>query len=516
MAGKRINLMEIKELILLKKKKVSNRKVASLLGVSRNTVNSYTRTFEAHGFDYDELLTLDDEALNDLFPRTTEMQGQRYEELAQYFPYFAKELKKPGCTIDQLWQEYIHKHPDGYKSTQFNHHFNQWRKKEKGSLRIEHKAGEKLYLDFTGKKLKMIDKSTGEVQELNVLVGILPCSQYTFCIALPSQSKEDVIKGIIQCLEYFEGVVKVIITDNMKSIVDRSHKYAPQINRTAKNLALHYNCTITATRPYSPKDKAFVEGAVKLVYQRIFYPLSKHTFFNIEQVNELMLELVDKYNDYKFTNSKISATRRSEFLSLEKPYLQPLPSQAFEIKYYKRLKVQKMGYIYLSTDRHYYSVPYRYIGQRVEVEYTQKAVEIYFRGKRIALHKRSFEQGRYSTIKDHLSSANRAYSEWSLEYFVKKAGRIGPNTQKYIEKMIREKQYPETGYKQAQGLLFLTKQFAPSRIEKACSQALPYHRHGYHTIAQMLEKGIDLDADGLHPSPSIPAHRNIRGKLNYQ
>jgi len=514
MAGKRINLMEIKELILLKKKKVSNRKAAAILGVSRNTVNSYTKIFEAHEFGYDELLNLDDEALNDLFPTASEVEGRRFEELVQYFPYFIKELKKPGCTLGQLWQEYIHKHPDGYKSTQFHHHFNKWRKKEKGSLRIEHKAGEKLFFDFTGKKLEVVDKKSGEIKELNVLVGILPCSQYTFVIALQTQGKEDVIKGITLCLKYFKGVPKVIITDNLKSIVNKAHKYAPQINRTAKNLGLHYNCSITATRPYSPKDKALVEGAVRLVYQRIFYKLSKHTFFNPEEVNEQILELLDQYNDYKFTNS--SLTRRSEFLAIEKPFLKPLPSQAFEIKYYKRLKVQKMGYIYLSTDRHYYSVPYQYIGQRVEVEYTQKTVEIYLQGKRIALHLRSFEQGRYSTIKEHLSSANKAYSQWSLDYFVKKGRRIGPNTQQYIDKLIREKEYPETGYKQAQGLLLLIKQYTSNRIEEACRIALPYHRHGYHTIAQILEKGIDLNPEGVDKTSSIPNHRNIRGKHNYQ
>lgn len=514
MAGQRINLMDIKELILLKRQKLSNRKIASLLGVSRNTINNYTRIFEAHKLDYDELLDLDDDALNDLFPQTTEIDGLRYKELAQYFSYFLKELKKPGCTLGQLWQEYIGKHPDGYKSSQFNHHFNQWRNKEKGSLRLDHKAGEKIFFDFTGKKLQVVDKGTGEIKELNVLVGILPCSQLTFCIALPTQSKEDVIKGITQCLEYFGGVTQVIITDNLKAIVDRSHKYAPKINKTAKKLALHYNCTITATRPYAPKDKAFVEGAVRLVYQRIFYKLSKHTFFNAEQVNELMLELVDQYNDYKMSNS--SGTRRSEFLSLEKSYLQPLPNQPFEIKYYKRLKVQKMGYIYLSDDRHYYSVPYQYIGQHIEVEYSQKTVEIYHQSKRIALHKRSFEKGRYSTVKEHLSSANKAYSEWSKEYFVKKAARIGPNTQQYIEKMISERSFPETGYKQANGLIFLNKQFPANRIEKACEMALPYLRHGYHTIAQMLEKGIDLESNELKSTSSIPEHKNIRGRHNYQ
>jgi len=514
MAGKRIDLMGIKELILLKKQGVSNRQAADILGVSRNTVNSYTQIFSAYELDYDELLSLKEVELLDLFPKATEIEGRRFKELAQYFSDFNEKLKKPGCTIDRLWREYIQKHPDGYKSSQFYYHFNKWRKKEKGSLRIDHKAGEKLFIDFTGNKLPVVQKETGEVKQMNCFVGILPCSQHTFTIAVPSQSQQDVITAINECLKYFGGVPKVIIADNLKAVVNKAHKYAPQINRTIKNLGLHYNCIIAATRPYSPKDKALVEGAVKLVYQRIFYPLSKHTFFSLDELNEHMRKLLDNYNDYQFSTS--TSTRRSDFLSIEKDLLKPLPEQAFEIKYYKRLKVQKMGYIYLSTDRHYCSVPYQYIGEHVEVEYTQKTVEIYLKGSRIAFHLRSFAQGRYSTRKEHLSSSNKGYSQWSLDYFVKKAGRIGPYTQKYITELINEKEYPEVGYKQAQGILLLKKKYSVSRIEETCRRALPYHKHGYHTIAQVLEKGIDLQSGDLRPSSSIPDHPNIRGKNYYR
>lgn len=506
--------MEIKELIALKKQGVSNRKAAGILGVSRNTVNSYTKIFEAYELDYDELSSLEEGALLELFPKASEIEGRRFKELAQYFHYFIQELKKPGCTIDQLWREYIHKHPDGYKSSQFYYHFNTWRKKEKGSLRIDHKAGEKLFLDFTGKKIPIVNKKTGEVKALDVFVAILPSTQYTFAMAVPSQSQEDVIEAINQCLKYFGGVPKVIVADNLKAVVNKAHKYAAQINRTIKNLGLHYNCGIDATRPYSPKDKALVEGAVKLIYQRIYYPLNKHTFFSIDELNEQMLKMLDKYNDYKFSRSPSS--RKSDFLSIEKPLLKPLPQQAFEIKYYKRLKVQKMGYVYLSTDRHYYSVPYQYIGQYIELEYSQKTVEIYYKGQRIAFHLRSYEQGRYSTQKEHLSSSNKAYSQWSLDFFEKKARRIGPYTQQYIAALIKEKEYPEMGYKQAQGILLLAKKYATNRIEETCRRALPYHRHGYHTIAQVLEKGIDLEGKGLRLTSSIPNHANIRGKDYYQ
>ena len=277
---------------------------------------------------------------------------------------------------------------------------------------------------------------------------------------------------------------------------------------------MHYGCAIDPARPYAPQDKALVEGAVKLVYQRIFYPLCKHTFFSIQQLNEKLFELLRDYNNYKFYQR--DTTRLKEFVSIEKPHLSTLPSQKYLIKYFKRLKVQKMGYIYLSDNKHYYSVPYRYIGHYTEVQYTSDTVEVFYNGQRIATHKRDLRPGKYSTHKEHLSSAHKAYSQWNLEYFQNKAIPMGSSVKEYITKMILERAYPEIAYKQAQGILMLIKQYSKERIANACSMAMDAPSHSYHTIANILKNGLEKQKDDQNGQMEIPFHTNIRGSKNYK
>lgn len=249
MAGIRLNSMEIRQIIRLKKEGLSNRKVADLLRVSRNTVNGYIQLFEARNLNYEQLLALDDASLADLFPKSSEVEHYRFNVLAGYFTYFERELKKPGCTLLKLWEWYIQKHPDGYRHAQFNVHFNKWRTKIDGSCKLEHKAAERLFVDFTGKKLHLVDKQTGAIDEINVFVGILPASQYVFVRAVRTQSREDLMECLSTCLDYVEGVPRAIVSDNLKSAVSKGSKYAPQINKTLNDFALHYGCVIDPARP---------------------------------------------------------------------------------------------------------------------------------------------------------------------------------------------------------------------------------------------------------------------------
>jgi len=330
MAAKKVDIMDIRQLLLLKSKGESNRKCGELLGIHRNTINHYVRLFEASGMDYARLLEQDDKALGELFPECESVDARRYSVLSGYFTYFDKELTKPGCTLQKLWQEYLEKHPDGYGHTQFNEHFARWREKVKASGKLIHKAGDKVYFDYTGKKLHVTDKQTGEVTEVEVFVAILPASQYTYVEASKSQKKEDFIASANHSLFYFGGVPKALVTDNLKSAVDKSSKYEPILNKSLKALALHYKTSINPTRAFSPRDKALVEGAVKLVYQRIFYPLSKMTFFSIEELNRAIWEKLEEHNS--FLMKQLETSRRKQFLDTEKPYLSPLPSQPYEIR----------------------------------------------------------------------------------------------------------------------------------------------------------------------------------------
>lgn len=515
MAGKRIDIMELRQLITLKKKGLSNRKIAILLRISRNTVSTYTHYFNANNLDYDSLLLMDDHSLGELFAVRSERKEGRYEVLSGYFNYFSSELRKPGCSLGALWEEYFLKHPDGYQYSTFCKYYGHWTSKVNGSCKLTHKAGEKLFIDFTGKKLSVIDRRTGETEEMNVFVGILPSSQYTFVKAVRTQSKDDFILCLRECLEYFGGSPQVIVSDNLKAAVDKSHKYSPKINKTLNDFALHYGCVVDPARPYHPQDKALVEGAVKLVYQRIFYPLSKYSIFTLEDLNKEILVLLLVYNATTFSQS--TSTRRQDFLDLETSYLQPLPSEPYVIKHFKRIKVQKMGYAYLSDDKHYYSVPYRFIGCWLEISYTQMSVELSYNKQRLCIHRRSFSAGKYTTNPDHLSSSHKAYTQWSMEFFQERAIKIGDATNRYITELIEQCSYPEIGYKQAMGILILTKQYTNERLEKACVRALLHPKRTYYTVELILKNKMEDHPILLHnTTPHISSHENIRGAQAYK
>lgn len=513
MAGQRITMMELNTLIRLKRDGWSNRKIASSLHLDRKTVDSYVRRFKEHDLDYEHLSKLGEAELQDLFTQESQVEKERYEILSGYFEYLGKELKKPGSTLQYLHAEYILKHPDGYKLTQFMFHFRKWRSRTDTSGKLIHKAAEKLFIDFCGKKMGYVDRNSGEVVPVEVFVGILPCSQYTFVKAVPSQNRENTVSCMRDCLAYFDGVPLAIVSDNLRAVVTKAHKYAPVINKTFQDFARHYDCVIDPARPYHPQDKALVERSVTLVYQRIYYPLSKHTFFSLEDLNNAIREKLELYNDVLFSHGSFS--RRQQYLEIENSHLKPLPRYPFYMREYCRGKVQRTSHVYLSIDKNYYSVPHRYQGLYVEVQYNQNVVEIFYNHERIASHKRCLKPGKYTTTDGHMPSGHRFFTEWNPTYFEERAGLVGPNTVAYITRLLGQYDYPEHGYKQCQGILALERQYSKDRLEVACEKALDYHRSHYRTIERILSKGLDLWEDTLH-EVLFSDHGNIRGKENYK
>ncbi len=513
MAAKKVEIMELKQLLLLKDKGESNRSCERILSIHRNTINHYVRLFRASGLGYSRLCSLDEKSLQELFPYKETIDTQRYSTLSGYFTYFDKELKKPGCTRETLWREYLQKHPGGYGYSQFNEHINRWQNKVKGSGKLTHKAGDKIYIDYTGKKLHVTNRQTGEITKVEVFVAILPASQYTYVEATRSQKEEDFIKSVNNCLAFFGGVPKTIVTDNLKSAVSKASKYEAVLNKNLRALAVHYKTSINPTRAYSPQDKALVEGAVRLVYQRIFYPLDKITFFSIEALNKAVKEKLTAYNNYVMKQMETSRSRL--FLDIEKPYLGKLPSEPYEMKEYRRAKVQKMGFVYLHEDKNYYSVPFRYTGHNVEVQYNSDMVEIYHQYQRIAMHKRSYRKGAYIKKDEHLSSYHKFYQDWSPDFFLSWAKKLGTNTEAYIDKLLKQDTYPEIAYKQCLGILHLKSEYPVQRVDKACEMALGYSRYGYRIIKNILANKKDMETPQTIPEPHIREHINIRGAEVY-
>ncbi|PIQ32104.1 MAG: LuxR family transcriptional regulator [Bacteroidetes bacterium CG18_big_fil_WC_8_21_14_2_50_41_14] len=513
MAAKKVDVMELKQLLQLKMKDESNRSCEKKMGIHRNTINHYVRLFKACGIGYELLLDYDDKSLMEMFPVREALNTGRYSILSGYFTHFEGELKKTGCTREVLWREYIQNHPDGYGYSQFNEHFARWRDKVKTSGKLIHKAGDQVYVDYTGQKLRVTDRYTGEITEVEVFVGILPASQYTYVEASMSQKKEDFISSMNRCLTFFEGVPKAIVTDNLKSAVSKASKYEAVLNKSLKDFAIHYKTSINPTRGYSPQDKALVEGAVKLVYQRIFYDLNKMIFFDLPTLNQAIGGKLFQYNNYLM--KQLETSRTKQFLDIEKPYLSPLPTDFYELKEYRRAKVQKMGFVYLSKDKNYYSVPYRYIGQIVEVQYNSMDVEIYFKHDRIATHKRNYRAGSYTKIDDHLSSAHKFYQGWSPEFFLSWAKKSGANVEAYIGKLLQKDSYPELAYKQCLGVINLNKLHTDQRLDNACKMALDQPRYGYHIIKNILVNKMDLMQPTSELIPHIAKHDNIRGSQFY-
>jgi len=516
MGATRIEIMDIKQLLRFKSEGLSNRKIASLIGVHRNSVNVYVQQLAACKVPYEELAGLSDAELCVLFPSNGTIEKARYEVLSEHFEHFRQELKKPGCTKQALWGEYLLKVPDGYCYTQFCEHLNRWLRQLKGSGKLVHKAGDKVYVDYTGKKLHYIDQSSGEVIDVEVFVAILPCSAYTFVAASRSQRLPDFISSMNNCFRFYGGAPQAIVPDNLKSAVTKGSKYEPTINKTFKDFALHYGTAINPARTYSPQDKALVEGAVKLVYQRIFYPMSKMSFFSLAEINAQIGLLLAGYNDRLLSQVKLS--RKQQFLTIEQAYLSALPKEDYQVKSYRKAKVQKMGYVFVSEDKNYYSVPYRFIGKQVEVSYGPSTLKVSYNNECISTHPRSFKPGAYVTISDHLSSSHQFYQSWSPAYFQGLAMGHGPQVAAYVEALIASKPYPEVAYKQCLGIFSLSKAYGKPRLDSACKQGLKSSRYGFRIIESILANKMDLAAEALVPKEqnTVAEHPNIRGANYYQ
>jgi len=517
MANK-LDPMDLKQIISLHLDEFSNRKIGATLGISRNTVNHYMQLFKASDRSLEELLSSDNATLEVLFPSTTTIVNTRYEKLMLYLEGVHDGRNLQGFTFLFHYQEYVQSNPDPYSYTQFMEHYNRKYSKPKGSMKLDHEPGKELYIDYAGKKLNIVNRDSGEIIEVEAFVAILPNSHYTYVEACYSQKRADIISCCGHALDFYGGVPKAIVSDNLKSAVTRASRYEPDINRSFKDFARHYNCVLNPTRGYSPQDKALVENAVNLAYQRIYYPIRNITFFSLEELNKEIRKLLITYNNLLFARKQ--ASRLELFQSIEKEHLKPLPSSSYQLKDYRRAKVQKMGYVYFSPDKSYYSVPYRYIGHQTHIHYTATDVEVYYNHQRIALHKRNYQMGSYNTNRDHLSSTHQYYSDWSPEFFKKKAALHGKNVLACIDEIIDSGDYPEIGYKRAMGLIQLHKAYGSQRLDNACKRAIEAEAVAYGRIKNILKNNLDqtslfyqdLDEKESH----IPMHENIRGSSNYQ
>lgn len=505
-------MRQIRQVYRLYSQGVSKLQISKRLLLSRNTVKKYIEFFQSHKLTYQDVKSLNDSDLGEFMNSKEKPIPKKLEVLQELFPRYEKELKKPGVTKTLLWQEYKEKHPDGYQVTQFKKYFNIWKQSSSVVMHFEHKAGDKLFIDYTGKKLYVTDKETGEVQECEVFVAVLGSSQYTYVEASRSQKKEDFVKSVENALHYIGGVPQVIVTDNLKSAVTKSSKYEPTLNDTFLDFARHYQTSVMPTRAYKPRDKALVENSVRIIYNRIFATLRNEVFFSIEELNEAILTKLQKHNKTNFQGRKYS--RLDLFEEVEKKELYPLTANKYEIKQYAHCTVYKNSHIYLSKDKHYYSVPYKLIGKKVKVIYDQSTVDIYFKHEPVTSHARSFQHYKYSTKNKHMPSQHQFVADWNPDKFIDWAESIGDECREYIIRMLQKDQHPEQNYRACIGILSFNKKVGKARLNQACKRGLEYEFFGYKIIQNILDQGLDkLDIE--ESEREVPPHQNIRGKNYY-
>ena len=513
MAGKPKSMSQVKQLLRLHKKGESKRAIARLLGMSRNTVKAYLNKLLLMDADIDELLALEEPVLEKQFHiGNPAYKENRYRHLKSRLDYYVKELDKAGVTRQLLWEEYKVDYPDGYGRSQFFYHLAQHRKAAKPSMVLTHKPGEKLYIDYAGKKLSYIDQKTGEVIECSVFVGCLPYSDYGFAIAVHNQSIEEFLYALEQCMHFIGGVPQILVPDNLKSAVTKADRYEPDINTALEDFANHYDTTVIPTRVAKPKDKALVENQVKLVYSRVFAKIRKLRFFSLAALNDAISKKMIDHNQTRMQNR--SYCREEKFLADEKHCLSALPQQPFEIKYYKTYKVQQNNHVQLGQDNHFYSVPYVHIGKKAKVIYTRTMVRIFIDGKCVATHRRNRTANAYTTVKDHLCSTHQHYLNRSPGYYIRKAKKCCEELYHFTQLLFDQNRPPEQLYRTCDGVLRLYKKTDKDQFKAACSLAIEHEKYSYNFIHRVIKNNM-LQQPEDTPSKSLPDHENIRGEKYY-
>ena len=516
MAGKVTEMSRIKQLLRLHESGESNRRIAETLGLDRGMVNHYICKLKTAEMKTEELLNLDEPVLEGKFiAGTAAYTDKRFEAFKELLPYFEKELGKKHVTRYLLWQEYLSNHPSGYRYTQFCYHLSQQLIARKPTAVLTHEAGEKLFVDFAGDRMEYVDRETGEIVPVHIFVACLPFSDYTFTMGVRHQTTDDFLYALSCCLRHLGGCPKIVVPDNLKAAVVKADRYEPELNRLMEDFANHCGFVVIPARAAHPRDKANVENQVKIIYSRVYAKLRNQQFFSLEELNRALAEKTMEHNQTRMQRTDYS--RQEKFLSCEKQLLRPLPETEFEIKYYTSLQVGRNNCIYLGRDSHYYSVPYIYTGQKVQVIYTRTLVKIYSKNELIATHERIVGFG-YTTSSEHLCSTHQHYNNRNPDYYIetaRKKSAVLADVMTCIFNGTNDRKPPETLYKTCDGLLSLCRKTDPVRFEKACRIALDAEALSYRFIKSLIEgKSLLMGEEEYKPLPT--PKDNVRGKQYYK
>ncbi len=503
---KRLPMRKICEVLRLKSEGLSTRQIALSSGVGRTTLREYLRRAEEAGISWPLPADMTDGDLErQLFPCRPDHSSRVIPQ-----PDFAgmhRELRRKCVTLQLLWEEYREVYPDGYGYSRYCELYTAWERVLPVTMRQRHPAGERMFVDYAGVTLDIIDPKTGEVRPAQLFIAVLGASSFTYAEASWTQTLEDWINSHVRAFAFFGGVTAQVVCDNLKSGVRKACFFDPAINRTYTDMARHYDTAIVPARSRKPKDKAKVEVGVQLVERWIVARLRNRQFFSLEEANAAISPLLDVLNG-KVTRH-LGASRKALFEQLDKPALKPLPVEGYV---YAEWKQCRAGLDYhVDIDRHYYSVPYRLAKQPLWARITARTVEVYFKGKRVASHLRTSGNRQHSTQRDHMPSHHRFMADWTPERIQRQAAKIGPNVEAFADVVMRQRTHPEQGFRSCMGAFSLVKTFGRDRVDAACGRALEINALSYSSLQSILQNGKDRRP--RRPAADGPAivHPNIRG-----
>jgi transposase len=514
MPAGRVTMRRVREVLRLGFAGISKHEIARRTGLAASTVRETLARFKAAGLDWPLPESVTDGELEEkLYKNAGTKQGHRRHAEPDWAALH-RELRRKHVTLSILWDEYIEQHLDGYRYSRFCELYRAWEGKLSVTMRQAHAGGDKLFVDYAGDTAPVIiDRLTGEIREAWIFVAVLGASNFTYAEATWTQGLADWIGAHTRALEAIGGVPRLLVPDNTKTAVIKACLYDPQVNRTYAEMAAHYDTAILPTRPRKPRDKAKVEAAVLIIERWILGRLRNRRFYSLAELNEAIRALLVRINDERPIR-RLGVTRRQLLDDLDRPALKPLPVEPYA---FAEWRVRRVGIDYhVDVDRHYYSVPYRFAREAVEVRLTGRTVEVFAKGERIAAHLRSSGNGKHTTVQEHMPSSHRRYAGWTVERIRRDSAAIGPSTAALCELILEQRAHPEQGFRACLGIVRLVKAFGAERVEAAATRALDIGARTYGSVKSILDNNLDRHAAPQRDADGVPIlHPNIRGARYY-
>jgi transposase len=505
----RLPMRKIRDVLRLKSSGLTMREIGLSLGLGRTTVNDHLRRAARAGLSWPLDDGLTDTALEALlFPPPS---GVASSITQPDWPEVHRELKRPNVTLMLLWEEYRAVHGQGYGYSRFCDLYRRWEGRLSPTMRQHHIAGDKLFVDYAGQTLAVVDPKTGEVRQAQIFVATLGASNFTYAEATWTQSISDWIGAHTRAFAYMGGVPGQIVSDNLKAGITKACFYEPAVNRTYADMAAHYDTAVVPARPRKPRDKAKVEVAVQIAQRWIAARLRNQRFFSLTELNAAIRVLLDRLNDR--VTRHLGASRRHIFEAVERAALKPLPKTAYVFSEWRQRTV---GFDYhVDIDRHYYSVPHTLLREKVWARLTERGIEIFHKGERVAAHVRTSGNRRHTTVLDHMPASHKSYAQWSPEQLRRKAAKVGPNAEALVQVIMAERKHPAQGFRACLGILALARSHGDAALEAACERALIINARTYSSVKSILANNLHrIRPDPAAEGPAI-THTNIRGPAYY-